>query len=391
MRSEVNRIAIATGLGLVILGIAGCGDEPVGPNQDRQYIAVATGGDHSCAVDQAGAAYCWGRNSDGELGNGTLDDASVPTRVMGDHVFKSITAGDAHTCALADDGIVWCWGWNAYYQLGITKSVNQRIPQQLETTARFSAISAGAHHTCGITLANDVMCWGYNRYGQNGNGITQTTVPAEQVAGSLKATRISTGRFHTCAIATGGVAQCWGRNDFGQLGIGTDAVFFATPINVRTQLRFTQIDAGATHTCGVAAGVGYCWGSNEHGEIGDGAPFKPGLPGPTTPTPIGLLQAVRVISAGFGKTCAAETSNASLCWGWNTYGQLGIGSTADKSFPHEVFLSPNRNLTFSALATDGATHACGIADGVVYCWGDGPSGQLGGGTHTFSVLPQRVS
>lgn len=375
---------------LAVIILAACSD-PFAPRDVRRYIAVTTGGDHTCAIAADSTGYCWGRNTDGELGTGGTRNESTPAKINTDEKLTEITAGDSHTCALTVNGQVLCWGWNAYYQTGIFSSGrNLRVPNRIESNVLFKHISAGAHHNCGIALDDRVYCWGYNRYGQNGNGTTQTTIPPEPVAGGLRAVAISAGGFHTCAILQGGAAYCWGRNDVGQLGIGSDAVAATVPTAVRGALGFSAIDAGATHTCGVANERAYCWGSNEFGEIGDAAPFKPGLPGPSSPASVSLLGTVSRISAGVNVSCVSETTGFTDCWGRGAEGQLGNGNTVDRAVREPVYQQPDRPFTFQVLATGGFTHTCGVSSGLIYCWGTGRLGQLGAASNVFSTLPQRV-
>ncbi|HEX6558943.1 MAG TPA: hypothetical protein VF021_05755 [Longimicrobiales bacterium] len=374
---------------LAIAVAAGACQDPFAPIDLRTYTDVTTGGDHTCAIDDAGQAWCWGRGADGELGTGSTANQFTPAKVASDVAFKQISAGDAHTCALAVDGRIFCWGWNAYFQTGVTRAVDLTVPQPIDGGGQFTSVSAGAHHTCAVAIDAQVWCWGYNRYGQSGNGDTFTKVPPFPIVSPLRAKAVSAGGHHSCALSTTGEAYCWGMNDYGQLGIGSDTVLLTTATPVATSLRFSTIDAGATHTCAVAGGNAYCWGSAIHGEIGDGAPFKPGLPGPNTPTQVRLLSNVTAVSTGVMQSCAVDV-NGTACWGYNAAGQLGNGTTGDAYFPQGVYLKSWDPLPFSPIAAGGYTHTCGINTGHVYCWGSGQSGQLGGSTHTFSTLPQRV-
>lgn len=388
MRSDCALIMKSLLIGLSLM-MAGC-QEPFVPDAGGDWKAVATGGDHTCALTSTGGAYCWGRGADGELGTGDLANELAPRPVAGNLTFKSITAGDAHTCALDETGRAFCWGWSAFYQVGASLAPTTRVPVQIDGNERFSAISAGAHHTCGIALDARVFCWGYNRWGQNGNGFTQTTNPAAPTTGNLRATHISSGGYHTCALTATGTAFCWGNNQFGQLGIGSDTLFTVDPMAVRTSLQFKSIDAGATHTCAIATNDRvHCWGSAEFGELGDGAMFKPGLPGPSTPVGTILLDTVKLVSAGVNETCAVQITGGAFCWGRGTEGQLGNGNPAN--FAQRQPVKPQGKFDFDVLATGGYTHACGITKGTIYCWGTGQSGQLGIGSNTSSIVPQRIS
>jgi alpha-tubulin suppressor-like RCC1 family protein len=379
---------------LLLAGVA-C-EDPFLASATREYVDVATGGEHTCAVSRSGRAYCWGRGEDGELGTGDLLSSFVPLPVSGEVTFQEITAGDAHTCALATDARIFCWGWSGFFQTGTGESALRRTPVPVLSEERFTAVSAGAHHTCAIATDGRVFCWGHNRWGQTGNGTTDVTGFPIEVVGDLRAVALGSGGYHTCALTAAGEAFCWGKNDFGQLGVASDAPFFTEPTPVVTDLRFSTLDAGASHTCALSSGEAYCWGSNAYGELGDGAPWRPGLAGPAQPVPVILLNDLIAISAGTAQSCAIQRGGLTWCWGRGSEGQLGNGNTRDHAVRQPVYVLPNLRHTneivarFAVLAVGGATHACGIADGAVFCWGTGRKGQLGGEA-TFVTTPVRIS
>jgi alpha-tubulin suppressor-like RCC1 family protein len=379
-------------LGLIIVSLYGCND-PFSLAPTRAYKAVATGGDHTCAVSEAGEAYCWGRGIDGELGNGAKDNYFTPSLVRGNLVFDQITAGENHTCALTTDGSAFCWGWTAFYQLGnnVPSNYADAEPIPVTTNLRFRSISAGSHHTCALSLDSLAYCWGLNRYGQVGDGTTITPVVPKAVQGSLKFVSISAGAWHTCALTAAATAYCWGRNDLGQLGLGSAVLLTNAPALVNTAVRFRQIDGGYTHTCAVALDTKfYCWGSNEYGEAGDGSYFKPGIPGATSPALVSdHFPTGTAISAGAGHTCAIGPGQLSRCWGRGDLGQLANGANVHQAHP-QPFLLFAVNLPVTAFATGGLTHSCALVDRSVFCWGQGSSGQLGLAQLSVSFLPQRV-
>ena len=183
--------------------------------------------DHSCAIIDFGMVSCWGRNGDGQLGDGTTTDRNTPTQIstLGtNRTAIAISAGGYHTCAILDDGSVSFWGWNDYGQLGDGTTTNRNTPTQtssLGTDRTAIAITAGYHHTCAILDDGSVSCWGYNNKGQLGDGTTterNTPTQTSSLGTDRTAVAIDAGGYHTCAILDDGSVSCWARNNYGQLG-----------------------------------------------------------------------------------------------------------------------------------------------------------------------------
>ena len=183
--------------------------------------AIATGGNHTCAVAATGTVSCWGRNDDGQLGNGTTTDATTPVAVTGITDATAVAAGARHTCALAATGTVSCWGRNDYGQLGNGTTTSATTPVAVAGITNAVAVAAGGYHTCALAATGTVSCWGGNGYGQIGNGTTNSATTPVAVAGITDATAIAVGAIHTCALADTGTVSCWGSNISGQLGNGT--------------------------------------------------------------------------------------------------------------------------------------------------------------------------
>jgi alpha-tubulin suppressor-like RCC1 family protein len=203
---------------------------------------ISAGLVHTCALTSAGAAYCWGENGDGRLGDGTEDNRLTPTAVSGSLKFASISAGAYHTCAITSRGAAYCWGYNGDGQLGDgTEDTDQLTPTAVSGGLKFASISAGAYHNCGLTSRGAAYCWGNNDNGQLGDGTEDTDrLTPTAVSGSLKFASISAGRYHTCAITSRGAASCWGNNGSGRLGDGTEDTDRLTPTAVSGGIRFDQ-------------------------------------------------------------------------------------------------------------------------------------------------------
>src|SRR6266566_4973835 len=148
-------------------------------NPTQDFVAIASGGWHSCALTSTGVAYCWGINTKGELGDGSINSSSSPVAVSGGLAFATLTAGDEHTCGVTTAGATYCWGDNTYGQLGNGAPARSMVPIAIQGDPTFRALAAGSNHTCGLTGTGTVSCWGDGYFGQLGRGtFGYTTAPA---------------------------------------------------------------------------------------------------------------------------------------------------------------------------------------------------------------------
>jgi alpha-tubulin suppressor-like RCC1 family protein len=327
--------------------------------------AIASGtDDYACALMTTGGVRCWGSNQFGQLGDGTLQDRSTPagTDVLTD--VQSIATGYYYTCALMTTGGVRCWGDNGSGQLGndpyTTPCPTSDVPVQCSPvpievqglTSGVKAIAAGYAHTCALMTTGGVRCWGSNQWGQLGDdtslGSYRSTPPSTDVLTGVEA--IVTGAMHTCALMTTGGVRCWGENSSGQLGDGTTTYAETTPPTSDVLTGVQGVAAAGVkgytvsggHTCALMTTSGVrCWGSNQWGQLGDGT-----TTGRLTPPSSDLLTGVQAIAAAGvynvqstvagGHTCALMMTGSVRCWGWNYFGQLGDGTTIDRSTPTPV-------------------------------------------------------
>ena len=347
------------------------------------FTAVVTGGVHTCSPANNKHVYCWGDNTAGQVGTGTgtLTEA-LPRPAASATRFDRMSAGALHTCALATDGTAYCWGRNTENQLGRgTTPGNTTVPAPVLTTVKFDSITAGGSHTCAL-FDGTAYCWGLNANGQIGDGgITPRPTPVT-VQADAGLVAITAAVNHTCAITTAGTAECWGQNQFGQVGDSTQIDRHA-PIAVVGGLTFTQISAGGGHSCAVtAAGAGYCWGANSRHELASGLNDSV----VTAPAAITGGLTFRLVTAGGAHTCGLTTDSLAYCWGKNDAGQVGDSSMVERPAPVAVY----GGIRFKDLRA-GASHTCGItAANVVYCWGDESRGQLGRGYPQSSIIPRRL-
>lgn len=339
--------------------------------------AVATGGDHACALLNDRTVQCWGANAQGQLGRGVRDEGgstSVPVNGLTGAV--AIAAGNVHTCALLQGETVRCWGANYEGQLGPGISADTvSTPSLVTGLTGVVAIAAGGNRTCVVLGVGTVECWGNSRadFGRT------------PVHGLTGVAMIAMGGSHNCALSSSGGVFCWGDNRSGQLGDGsTDFTPSAGPSVNPVVSGAVYISAGGNHTCAAMRDTGTvkCWGLNAAGQIGDGT-----LVNRLLPTAVPGLNGVTIIAAGENYNCASNNAGAVQCWGLNDYGQLGIGSVANSSTPTSV----SALVGVTALVA-GRKHSCArLISGGMQCWGSNFSGQLGNGSSIRNPIAVAVA
>ena len=384
--------------------------------------AISAGGfGYTCAATTDGAAWCWGGNSTGELGNGTTTDSLVGVRVTkagGANLtgVTALSAGLDHTCARTSDGAAWCWGTNRQGQLGDgTTTERHRAVRVTKAGGGYltgvTAISAAGSlgqiefaDTCARTSDGAAWCWGSNNTGQLGDGSTTDRHRAVRVTkaggGALTGvTAISAGGGFSCARTSNGAAWCWGLNALGDLGDGT-----TTPERLRA-VRVTKagggylagvtaISAGGVSACArTTDGAAWCWGGNFFGSVGDGTTTVRRRAMRVTKAGGGYLTGVTAVSAGLGaNACAATSDGAAWCWGGNSSGSLGDGTTTERDRAVQVTEAGGGNLVGVTAISAGTYDTCArTSDGGAWCWGADDSGQLGDGTTTERDQAVRVT
>ncbi|MEO8107319.1 MAG: RCC1 repeat-containing protein [Actinomycetes bacterium] len=369
----------------------------------KSLTGISTGTDHTCALAGNGRAYCWGVSSRGQVGSGTTrraiyDPAAVDTSgVLSGKTLTEISAGGQHTCALATNGKAYCWGRGSAGQLGNGGSSDAARPVAVDTSGVLAgktlvAIDAGTNHTCAVASTGAAYCWGAGSVGQLGSGATTKSTVAVKVSGTgvnLPIATVSAALAHTCALTTIGRPYCWGDGAQGRLGTGTTDDH-ATPVGVAggNTSAVRSISASDTHTCLVNANrYVHCWGAGGDGQLGNGSRTNALTPLQVDATGFGSDLPETVAATPHG-TCAMGLSGSLYCWGVDESSAAGISSTA----PVTLASAPT-SLDGKVIqqVTDDAIHTCALTGaGAAYCWGYGAQGQLGIGSRSTNYRPQPV-
>jgi alpha-tubulin suppressor-like RCC1 family protein len=260
----------------------------------------------------------------------------------------------------------------------------------LSATAEvWKQISPGWRHSCAVSEVGKAYCWGDNDFNQLGLGTAPSSSKLNPlpVSGGLTFTTLqaSAGGNFSCGIVFDGSGYCWGSNGHGQRGDGTppQGIGLSTrfPTQVAGGFQWQQISLGGDHACGIVlGGEAYCWGANANGNLGDGTTTERSVP---TPVSGGLL--FKWIAAGRGHNCGITTADQVFCWGASIAFQGG--SNIDVLTPTPVATT----VTFATLS-GGWISTCGLSTtGVAYCWGNGSSGQNGDGTFSARPTPTAVA
>jgi len=347
----------------------------------RTVISLSAGYAHTCVALSDGAVYCWGYNNVGQLGIGTNTPSNTPVQVPGLNA-TAVAARNNNTCALLADGAVRCWGANNFGQLGNDSTVNSSTPVAVSLLSGVVALGAGWQHNCAIVSDGTARCWGYNGNGQLGDGSSINRSTPVTVTGLSNVVAISGGGAHTCAILSDTSMRCWGSNSFGKLG-NDSTVNSNVPVIVSGLSGATDLSAGFDHTCArLTDGTLRCWGAGGDGRLGNGETEIRDVPVPVT----GLTGAVRVTTGAY-HSCAALGDGTLRCWGRNDGGQVGDGTTTARLTATAVL-----GITNSVWPAGGGGFTCAVTDAgrALRCWGTNTYGQLGDGTTTNSSTPVAV-
>ena len=339
-------------------------------------IDVGVGADFSCALMRSGEVFCWGASRTGRLGrNETAIFSPYPAPVLGITDAARLAVGYGGSCVVNRSGAVYCWG-DVNDMLGPV--VDPWVPRELMLPRAAIDVGVGHHHLCVVLDDGDAGCFGRNDYGALGRGGGSSSSWYASVGGAARYNRISAGEQHTCAVDSLGGVWCWGRNDMGQLGIASRPTQTSVPTRLVGPSGTRDVELGRNHSCAITTGGDiWVWGNNISGQLGTRAPIRGWEPASIGSEIPALARTFGDLGVSVGETtCAVNRSTFALrCWGANSYGQVGDGSTTSRGTPTVVM-----GLSNVARAVVGPDHSCALRrDGRIWCWGASYLGAVGAG------------
>ncbi len=370
-----------------------------------------------CVLFNDNTGKCWGYNGVGTLGVGDTIDRHYPSNPIQDAAAgnlqnikklatrnKGVSAG-SFICALITDNTVKCWGYNGNGQLGVGDQANRNKATTVASLSNVKDIELGGEDTGGFACAliNDgtVKCWGYNGYGQLGVGDTTLRTTPTQVLDNAGGNLINVADIElngndvgfVCALITDGTVKCWGRNLEGQLGVGdtTQRTKATTVLNIGganpKAIKLYSIDYSI---CALLEDKTVkCWGYNTQGQLGTGDLIQRNAPA----TAVGVSNAIDIKGGGHNNRlyCALINDGTMKCWGYNGYGELGLGDQiASTSTPTTVIGLFNVQSFNIGVEVDGHWVCATLTDKTLKCWGSNAYGELGTGDTSRSYLPIRI-
>lgn len=226
--------------------------ESLEPTGGQVFDSLAIGQDHTCGLTSAGAAWCWGTNDHGQLGDGTTTDRAAPVQVQGGHTFVQIASGWNHTCGRTAAGEIWCWGDGSNGQMADDHRDESATPVSVDGAPALTAISG----SCALS-SGSAWCWA-----------TNAGPAAQQVVGATGLEWLSSyGQLwfrRSCGLRASGELLCWGSNYSGEFGNGTYSNTYTAPVPAGSGINFKEVSFASYGTaCGIGLdGKTYCWGGD---------------------------------------------------------------------------------------------------------------------------------
>ena len=328
--------------------------------------------------------YTWGNGLMGVLGLGNTTYYSSPKQVGALFTWSKVAGGKYSSVATKTDGTLWTWGRNNNGQMGISNTTDYSSPKQVGALTTWLNIASGNYYTIATRTDGTLWTWGYNNYGQLGLNNTTSYSSPKQVGSLTTWSKVACATIaFTVATKTDGTIWSWGSNTNGSLGLG-NLTDYSSPKQIGALTNWLNVSAGyntviATKTDGTL----WTWGRGNSGQLGLG-----NTTGYSSPKQVGALTNwLNIAGSGSGYSNMATTTSGTLySWGDNSYGQLGLGDTTNRSSPTQV----GSLTTWSKIALRSNGALATKTDGTLWVWGRNNNGQLGLGNTTNYSSPKQV-
>jgi alpha-tubulin suppressor-like RCC1 family protein len=332
--------------------------------------------------------WVWGDNEYGQLGTGNTSSRSAPVNTSGGGInWKQVSCGYAHSAAIKTDGTLWTWGYNLYGQLGNGNTSNYSSP--ITTSGggtNWTQVSCGYAHSAAIKTDGTLWTWGFNTPGQLGtNNTSNYSSPVTTSGGGTNWKQVACGQYHIAAIKTDGTLWTCGYNLYGQLGDGTTTNRSSPVTTSGGGTNWKQVASGLNTQIAIKTdGTLWAWGRNENGQLGTNNTSNYSSPVTTSG---GGTNWKQVAIHRSNHMVAIKTDGTLWAWGANSVGQLGNSNTSNYSSPVTT-IAGGTNWKY---AVTGAAHTAAIkTDGTLWACGWNNKGQLGDGTTTNRSSPVNI-
>uniref|UniRef100_A0ACD5ZD62 Uncharacterized protein n=1 Tax=Avena sativa TaxID=4498 RepID=A0ACD5ZD62_AVESA len=371
------------------------GDGAVPEAPEQSVVVISAGANHSVALLSGTMVCSWGRGEDGQLGHGDAEDRAVPTVLTAFDVpgIASVICGADHTTAYSEDEMqLYSWGWGDFGRLGHGNSSDVFSPQPIQALRgiKIKQIACGDSHCLAVTVNGQVHSWGRNQNGQLGLGNNEDSLLPQKIQAfeGVCIRMIAAGAEHTAAVTQDGDLYGWGWGRYGNLGLGDREDRFVpekvSPLEVGEKM--VLVACGWRHSVTVSSSGGlYTYGWSKYGQLGHGD-FEDHL----VPRKVEALKdtSISQIAGGWRHTMALAADGKLYGWGWNKFGQVGVGDNVDHCSPVQVNFPDEQKTTQVAC---GWRHTLALTENKnMFSWGRGTSGQLGHGEIVDRNTPKMI-